>query len=649
MRGLAASILLLLAAALALAGCDGGRPSSHTEIAAAEFAWGESLSRIPAAAEWRPVRLPDSWNRTKAGQGGVGWYRATITVEQREGQDLAFYIPRISNSGSVWINGRQLHLDRPPPGSLAWRWNSTLFIDIPEALLLPGANVIHVAVAGLPNSRAGLSRLHVGDYQALARSHELRRLVQSILPPAAGLVIVAMSIPLLLIWLRFRTSSLYGLFAVASVIFALRSQHGQVSALFVPAGIWWALVSSSLGWALGCFFVFILRFGGYVWKRVEAGIALFIAVGTALLFGMAFAAPGVIIPLSTYFWYLPLATLAATTIGAFLWSVLRRPSWRKGVVAAALLVQMPAGIHDLLWQQGTLPFDTMLIMPLSMPVLLVAISWVLADEFGRNKVELTALNAELQQRIEEATRQLRRSLEREHAVERQAIAAQERLTLIRDMHDGVGSRLAMLIAMLERGRLNAAQAAGTVRDVLDDLRLIIESRDADGATIADAFGNLRHRLSGRLAAAGLASHLSLGPGVERVRMAPERTLHLLRIVQESVSNTIRHAGAARLDLRLALEPPALPGAPARLELMVKDDGRGFDVTRSIGRGRGLRHLQQRAQALGGELAIRAERGTEIRLSIPLSAAEIATEIASGSVSGMEGSAPLPALRRSAGS
>src|SRR5262249_1600865 len=98
-------------------------------------------------------------------------------------------------------------------------------------------------------------------------------------------------------------------------------------------------------------------------------------------------------------------------------------------------------------------------------------------------------------------------------------------------------------------------------------------------------------------------------------------LTLYRCVQESLTNAIRHAGAASV-MGNARDCPAAMGAAGdgarRLELSVRDDGRGIAVENKPGFG--LRGMQERVQALGGEFAIETgPDGTCIRIVIPVPA------------------------------
>ncbi len=100
------------------------------------------------------------------------------------------------------------------------------------------------------------------------------------------------------------------------------------------------------------------------------------------------------------------------------------------------------------------------------------------------------------------------------------------------------------------------------------------------------------------------------------RLKPEVETTIFRIVQESLTNVVRHAAARSVLVQVVF------GADG-VQISVHDDGRGFDVARALGGedGRaawGLLGIQERAALVGGtaELLSAPDQGTTVRLSIP---------------------------------
>ena len=106
-----------------------------------------------------------------------------------------------------------------------------------------------------------------------------------------------------------------------------------------------------------------------------------------------------------------------------------------------------------------------------------------------------------------------------------------------------------------------------------------------------------------------------------VRPPPESETALFRTLQEALSNVVRHSGAKRVRVSLALHNGSFQGE-------VIDDGCGFDpgtvpLDGSSPRGLGLLSMQERAALCGGTLEVRSRlgAGTRVRIRIPVDEAD----------------------------
>ena len=187
---------------------------------------------------------------------------------------------------------------------------------------------------------------------------------------------------------------------------------------------------------------------------------------------------------------------------------------------------------------------------------------------------------------------------------RRVMAAQEevRRRIARELHDEVGQVLTGVMLGLED-----PEARESVRRSLDDVRRIageLRPQTLDELGLQSALRSLCTTVE---ATPGLrvARRLELGDA----ELTPEVELVVYRVAQESLTNVMRHAGAA--EALLSLEQ--LDGA---VRLVVRDDGRGLDEE---GNGAGLAGMHERAMHIGGRLAVRAAPGggTEVVLDVPV--------------------------------
>ena len=207
---------------------------------------------------------------------------------------------------------------------------------------------------------------------------------------------------------------------------------------------------------------------------------------------------------------------------------------------------------------------------------------------------------------------LREHQQRLLALETERAVQQEREQIMRSMHDGLGATLVSALALAEHDRLLPGERAGVLRECLDDVRLVVDSLEQAEHDLATLLASLRYRWTPRLQASGLALQWSVDDLPPLPWLTPAAALQVLRIVQEAFANVIKHAQAKRLSVAVRVEPTCV-------RVLIEDDGVGFDRNAAAHRGRGLRHMPQRAAQLGGLLVIesRVREGTRVCLDLPL--------------------------------
>lgn len=217
-----------------------------------------------------------------------------------------------------------------------------------------------------------------------------------------------------------------------------------------------------------------------------------------------------------------------------------------------------------------------------------------------------------EKRLKEEIDQLHASLQTAWQERQVAIQARqdERLQLLRDLHDGFGSKLASLRLLVQKQRLNHAQVVDYLKEILADLHLFADTLSQEDITLEQALVDMRHRTESRHADGPprLQWHLRLQgmPGIEA-----RSALHILRVIQEAMHNAMRHAGAQHINISAEYMP-----AMQRLVVRVRDDGLG--MAPDARKGQGLSSMQQRAREIGARLSwLPGKPGTEVWLTLDL--------------------------------
>jgi PAS domain S-box-containing protein len=235
-------------------------------------------------------------------------------------------------------------------------------------------------------------------------------------------------------------------------------------------------------------------------------------------------------------------------------------------------------------------------------------------ERRRREAELRRMNTEL--------RRLSSAL--------QSVREEERARISRELHDDLGQQLtgikldlSWLVARIKDGRQPAPEALDSMRQLLDGaigaVRRIsteLRPRMLDDLGFDEALAWQVGEFSRR---SQIPVEVEL-PGIAHVQ-DDALTTALYRIVQESLTNIARHAGASSVRIELFERDGALV-------LRIRDDGAGVDLAR-IGSGVGVLSMRERAAALGGtfRIARHAGGGTEIEVEIPLAESALQGDLA----------------------
>ena len=228
--------------------------------------------------------------------------------------------------------------------------------------------------------------------------------------------------------------------------------------------------------------------------------------------------------------------------------------------------------------------------------LLLAAAWFLGDIVRRWR-SAAAVHARRAVELEQAREELAR-----------LAVAEERLRIARELHDVVAHTMTVIAMHAGSGRLAVDRDPAAARRALEVVeessrhalaelrRLVTVLRDADGPAPghepAPGLPDL-HRLVAEVAAAGIAVDVHTEGDLARV---PEGvSLAAYRIVQEALTNVVRHAGTGRARLSVAVRED-------RVRLEVDDEGGGHaGPAPAAGHGYGVIGMRERAALYGGEL------------------------------------------------
>jgi ligand-binding sensor domain-containing protein/signal transduction histidine kinase len=215
----------------------------------------------------------------------------------------------------------------------------------------------------------------------------------------------------------------------------------------------------------------------------------------------------------------------------------------------------------------------------------------------------------------------RRLRERLRLLEQQAALHKERARIAKDIHDDVGANLtqiALLGELAQQDRAEPEKAAERSGKISSTARQAIKSLDEIVWAVNPRNDTLAHLLdyAGQFALdylrlAGIRCRLDFPEQTPARELSTDLRHNVFLVVKEATHNIIKHSGATEAWVRATVSDHAL-------EMVVEDNGRGFDHAPDDAVSDGLRNMRQRLADVGGECNIESHlsQGTKVTLRLP---------------------------------
>ncbi|MFD1174251.1 sensor histidine kinase [Oceanobacillus picturae] len=242
------------------------------------------------------------------------------------------------------------------------------------------------------------------------------------------------------------------------------------------------------------------------------------------------------------------------------------------------------------------------------------------DELARIGNEMNELGEKLQNQVKSLQRMADEKADYAKSAHKAAVI-EERQRLARDLHDAVSQQLFALTMMseaalkqldknpviakkqMEEVAKSALQSQTEMRALLLHLRPVHLSGDSLSTGVSKLVEELKQKSNTRFQLA-IEEDLALTETIED---------HVFRIIQEALSNILRHANATEVRLDIATRAK-------ELFIHIRDNGKGFDVNHRVEKkaSYGLKTMQERSEELGGTFVLRSDQdeGTHITIRIP---------------------------------
>lgn len=207
------------------------------------------------------------------------------------------------------------------------------------------------------------------------------------------------------------------------------------------------------------------------------------------------------------------------------------------------------------------------------------------------------------------------------SLEQQAALYKERARIAKDIHDDLGANLTQISLLSELTRQDMAapdkagehlqKISGTARQVMKSLDEIVWAVNPRNDTLAHLIDYAGQFALDYLRLAGIRCRLDLPEQPPQREVSTDVRHNLFLAAKEALHNIVKHAHASEAWLRVNPTEDAL-------EMIIEDNGRGFDRAPDDATADGLRNMRQRLAELGGQCRIqsRSGAGTKVILHLP---------------------------------
>ena len=562
------------------------------------------------------VQLPYHWDSHHPGKRGLASFEVSFDLAEKPREPWAMQFPKIGNAYEVSLNGSRLESG----GDLR-------AYDRADSSLLPrhmplggnlrqGANHLAIVIRADRGRDAGLSRIVIGPASVIREDVEHR--YNWIVVSATTVSAISLGVGLLALgfWRSHAGAvdavprgddALYLYAALAELTGALVAGTRLVGAPPLAWPWWGAIWNTLLGASICLMTLFCLETARWGGTTRAAQLKRWLAVLVLACPAASYASLGLGAAWALEIWYSALAVTVAAFAALFVLRAIRSTALERKLVSIAIVVNVAAGLHDFYAFRSATDYLHITMLVYSSILFDLTLGAILILRFRAANRQLHEVMQNLADRVAQRERALGESYRQLEQLARQQERMNERASILRDMHDGVGAHLSIALRQIESGHATKEELLPPLRDALDQLKLTIDNVNLPAGDVASLMANLRYRLGARIEASGIRLHWEVDSLTPIDRLEVQSMRQLMFILFEAISNVLQHSGASELRIEAGETREGI-------RIRVIDNGVGFDTTASSETG--LLTLKNRAERIGAHLGIRSAPGeTTVELVI----------------------------------
>jgi signal transduction histidine kinase len=556
---------------------------------------------------WQAIALPDSWyeNHSKIDQI---WYRVDISLDSISDEPWGIYLPNVTHNAAVYINNVWVGQGGPFSEPVSRHQNEPLLFKFSPKLLQQGQNQIDIRVKTAFWEQGLLDQFYIAPMEQLQQAYFWKHFIRVDLIRWITISMFIMSLVVFSFWVARPQDAIYGLFTLELIFWATHNLNLLVSNIPVSTRVWEAMVMSTLGWTVVAMIFFNHRYVGYKNDWIEKMVLVFAILGLAIFF---LPDVGSILHIGYKVWDVFVLIFGCYAVLFLVKTYLQKQDQDIYLMLFAGVPILAFGLHDILLINHYIDQRDGMIMHYGLIVAVLLFSWFLIRRFVKAINKAETLAATLEQRVHNKQHALQLQYEQLQALEKQQVLAGERERIMRDIHDGIGGQLVSIIGLLQEKRGSVfVKIREKVQGGLTDLRFVIDSLDPVLSDVTTLLGMMRLRLIDQLESSNIDLEWAVTELPILKNMSPSRSLHIMRIVQEAITNSIKHSGSNKMKMATGILEES-----QQIFIDVIDYGKGFEQEKVMNlNSRGITNMIYRAKQIEAELDISSNKdNTRIRL------------------------------------
>lgn len=596
-------------------------PSICTEITG-EFQFDyEAQARLATStpqyncASWEPVSLPYFQEMPEYAELMEGaplsrlWmhFKYTVPDDLKNTGGLAVYSTRVVGGiFSVYVDGK-LFLTNEEDWFM--QWNYPFYMELPLSYLEPGKEIdIKIAVPYRKVSGFSIGSFYVGDVRMLKKWDGWRTFFSIHLPTILSCLFFTLGIISLVLSYCGIDPINNRLFFIVSVIYAISNMQFIYNIPDDRSIEYWylSITDSSISWFFAASTIYAARYAKANLNWVVNVVILWVVTIT-------------IITLPLWSWQV-IGFLLQHYITMFLYAFLvallvyvsiKEKNTTLAGITLCITIYLAGGFYDLTHVSNqTFPDGYYIFTYATTPLMFLFLANLLRNYIISHKTALYH-NDILKQELDKQRQEL--DIQKHQLAEQAKILAvkDERVRLMRDLHDGVVSNLNLMSLSSPK---SSEEWSTLLKECADDAQCIVLSLQVGATSLNAVLASLRNKLDASL----YGTEIELQWQVDDLSMlewvSSSEALHILFLVKEAVNNAIKHSKCTVIQLG---SREAMDGEISKVEIYIADNGQGYSLEK-ITSGSGRHNMQYRADALGGQLIRESSQmGTSITLRLPV--------------------------------